>query len=415
MKGRSAAVRYIFVTVVLDVIAMGIIIPVLPSLIREFLQGDTVQAATMYGVFGTVWALMQFVCSPIIGMLSDRFGRRRIILLANFGLGLDYIVMALAPSIGWLFLGRIVSGITGASWTTAGAYIADVTPHDERAKGYGVIGAAWGVGFVLGPALGGVLGGVDPRLPFWAAAAMTLTNAAYGLFLLPESLPPEKRRAFEWKRANPVGSLTLLRSHHELLGLSAVNAIYFLAHQAMPSVFVLYAGYRYGWGPRAVGFTLAVVGVCTAIVQGGFIHKIVKRFGERRALLAGLAFGTMSYLGWAIAPTGWFGLLAIPFGAMMGLYSPSAQGLMSKRVSASEQGQLQGANASIMGITGMIGPSLFTMTFARFIDSNGIQLPGAPYFLGALLCSLAFMLAWRVTRAAAARPEPQLNTQLNAG
>ncbi len=398
VKGRRAAVRFIFITVVLDVIAMGIIIPVLPSLIREFVHGDMVRTSTYYGVFGTVWALMQFFCSPIIGMLSDRFGRRRVILLANFGLGLDYIVMALAPSIGWLFVGRIVSGITGASWTTAGAYIADITEPEHRAKGFGILGAAWGVGFVLGPALGGVLGGVDPRLPFWTAAVLTLANAMYGLFVLPESLPPEKRTAFNWKRANPVGSLTLLRSHHELLGLAAVNAIYFLAHQAFPTVFVLYAGYRYGWGPRAVGLTLAVVGVCTAIVQAGLIHKAVVRFGERRSLVAGLAFGVVSFSVWGFASIGWVGLFAIPFGSMMGLFSPSAQGLMSKRVSASEQGQLQGAAASIMGITGMIGPALFTMTFAAFIDGKGFQLPGAPFFLAAALSTLAMLLAWRVTR-----------------
>jgi len=395
---RGAAVRYIFVTVVLDVIAMGIIIPVLPHLIQDFVHGDTASAATMFGVFGTVWALMQFFCSPIIGMLSDRFGRRRVILLANFGLGLDYIVMALAPSIGWLFVGRVVSGITGASWTTAGAYIADVSKPEERAQGYGVLGAAWGLGFVLGPALGGVLGDVDPRLPFWAAAAMTLLNAAYGLFVLPESLPPEKRRAFAWKRANPIGSLTLLRSHHELFGLATVNAIYFLAHQAMPSVFVLYAAYRYGWGPRAVGLTLAVVGICTSIVQAGLIRRIVAALGERRALLTGLLFGVVSYCIWGFAPTGWIGLAAIPFGAMMGLYGPSAQGIMTRHVSPGEQGQLQGANASIMGITGLIGPALFTQTFAKFIDPSGIHLVGAPFFLAALLTAVAFAMARAVTK-----------------
>lgn len=408
MNVRSAAVRFIFVTVVLDVIAIGIIIPVLPHLIQDLLHGDTASAATMFGVFGTVWALMQFICSPIIGMLSDRFGRRRVILLANFGLGLDYVVMALAPSIGWLFVGRVVSGITGASWTTAGAYIADVSEPEQRAQGYGILGAAWGLGFVLGPALGGVLGGVDPRLPFWAAAAMTLLNAAYGLFVLPESLPPEKRRAFAWKRANPIGSLALLRSHHELFGLATVHAIYFLAHQAMPSVFVLYAAYRYRWGPRAVGLTLAVVGICTSIVQAGLIRRVVARLGERRALLAGLLFGIVSYCIWGLAPTGWIGLAAIPFGAMMGLYGPSAQGIMTRHVSPGEQGQLQGATASIMGITGLIGPALFTQTFAKFIDPSGIHLVGAPFFLAALLTALAFAMAWSVTKrerdlAAAAR------------
>jgi DHA1 family tetracycline resistance protein-like MFS transporter len=398
VSARPAAVRFIFVTVALDVVAMGIIIPVLPHLVKDFVQGDAVRAASWYGVFGTVWALMQFFCSPIIGMLSDRFGRRRVILLANFGLGLDYIVMALAPSMAWLLAGRVISGITGASWTTAGAYIADVTEQDERAQGYGIIGAAWGLGFVLGPALGGVLGGVDIRLPFWAAAAMTLLNACYGLFVLPESLPPEKRRAFEWKRANPVGSLKLLRSHRELLGLASVNAIYFLAHQAMPSVFVLYTAYRYGWGERAVGLLLALVGAFTAVVQAGLVQRVVQRIGAARALLVGLCCGILSFTIWAVSPVGWMGALAVPFGSLMGLYGPSAQTLMTKHVSAGEQGQLQGANASVMGITGLIGPTLFTQVFARFIDDTGVRMSGAAFFLAALLCAAAAAIAWRVTR-----------------
>src|SRR5471030_1096825 len=266
---RQAAVAFIFITVVLDVLAMGIIIPVLPRLIQDFLNGDPARAAIMFGVFGTVWSAMQFFCSPIIGMLSDRFGRRRVILLSNFGLGLDYIVMALAPTLGWLFVGRVISGITGASWTTAGAYIADVTPKEKRAASFGIIGAAWGLGFILGPALGGLLGSTNPRLQFWVAAGMTLVNALYGLLVLPESLPPEKRtKRFDWSKANPVGSLTLLRSHHELFGLATVNFLYFVSHQVLQSVFVLYVGYRYQWSPRAVGLSLALVGIGSVIVQG---------------------------------------------------------------------------------------------------------------------------------------------------
>lgn len=397
MNARPAAVRFIFVTVVLDVVAMGIIIPVLPHLVQDFVQGDTVRAANWFGLFGTAWALMQFVCSPIIGMLSDRFGRRRVILLANFGLGLDYIVMALAPSLGWLFAGRIISGITGASWTTAGAYIADVTPPDKRAQGYGMIGAAWGVGFVLGPALGGILGGIDIRLPFWASAGMTLLNACYGLFVLPESLPPERRRAFDWRRANPMGSLKLLRSHRDLFGLSAVNTIYFLAHQAFPSVFVLYAAYRYAWSERTVGFLLAAVGMCSAVVQMALVQRVVSRIGAGRALLVGLASGAVSFTIWAVAPIGWMGALAVPVGAVMGLYGPSAMALMTKHVGPSEQGQLQGANASIMGITGLIGPTLFTQVFARFIDAEGVRVVGAPFYMAALLSVVAIAIGWRVT------------------
>lgn len=400
MNARPAALRFIFVTVVLDVVAMGIIIPVLPHLLEDFLRGDTARAAVYYGAFGTVWALMQFVCSPIIGMLSDRFGRRRVLLLSNFGLGLDYLVMALAPTIGWLFAGRVVSGITGASWTTAGAYVADVTPREQRAAGFGMLGAAFGLGFVLGPALGGILGEVDIRLPFWAAGAMTLANACWGIFVLPESLPAEGRRPFDWRRANPVGSLTLLRSHPELTGLAVVHFIYFMAHNVMPSVFVLYAAYQFGWGERAVGLTLALVGVATMIVQGALVRRIVPRLGERRALLAGLAFGAVSFAIWGIAPTGAVGLIAIPFGALMGLYGPSAQGLMSHRVEPNEQGQLQGAMSSIMGITGMLAPPLFTQVFARFIRPGAGHLPGAPLVLSAALSLVAMAIAWRVTRPA---------------
>ena len=293
---RQAAITFIFITVVLDVLALGIIIPVLPRLIEDFLHGDTARAAEMFGLFATVWALMQFFCSPIIGMLSDRFGRRRVILLSNFGLGLDYIVMALAPTVGWLFLGRVISGITGASFTTAGAYIADITPKEKRASSYGILGAAWGLGFVLGPALGGILGSVNPRLPFWAAAGMTLLNALYGLLVLPESLPPEKRTPkFVWARANPLGSLKLLRSHHELFGLATVNFLYYLAHQVLQSVIVLYVGYRYDWSARTVGLTLAVIGIGSVIVQGGLVRPVVARIGDRRALFTGLVFGTLGF------------------------------------------------------------------------------------------------------------------------
>ncbi len=397
MTTRRAAVPFIFVTVVLDVIALGIIIPVLPHLIEHFLAGNTARAAQWYGGFVTVAAGMQFVCSPVIGMLSDRFGRRRVILLSNFGLGLDYLVMALAPTLGWLFLGRIISGITGASWTTAGAYIADTTTREKRAAGYGLLGAAFGLGFALGPALGGILGGVNPRLPFWVSGMLTLVNAAWGIFVLPESLPPERRRPFEWKRANPVGSLVLLRSHPELLGLAASGFVYFVAHNVMPAIMVLYAAERYGWGPRNVGLVLALVGVTTMIVQGGLVRRIVPRIGERRALLAGLAFGAASYAIWGLAPNGRLALAAIPFGAMMGLYTPAAQGIMSRRVGTSEQGQLQGANSSVMGIAGMVAPPLFTQVFARAIDRRGPYLPGAPLLLAAALAAAAMAIAAHAT------------------
>jgi DHA1 family tetracycline resistance protein-like MFS transporter len=396
---RRAATAFIFVTVVLDVLAFGVIIPVLPKLVEDFVGGNTARAAQIYGLFGTVWALMQFVCSPILGSLSDRFGRRRVILLSNFGLGLDYIVMALAPNVEWLFAGRVISGITGAAFTTASAYIADVTPPERRAASYGMLGAAFGLGFILGPAVGGVLGGIDPRLPFWGAAALTLINATYGIFILPESLPLERRRPFSWRRANPVGSLRLLRSHPELLGLASVNFIYYLSHQVLASVFVLYASYRYGWEERGIGLILALVGGLNVVVQGGLVRLLVTRLGERRALLAGLFCGAVGFATWGLAPTRGIFLAGMPIFALMGLYGPSAQGLMTRRVSPSQQGELQGANSSVMGITGMIGPGLFSLTFANFIGARAAwHLPGAPFLLAALLMCAGLGLAWKVTR-----------------
>jgi DHA1 family tetracycline resistance protein-like MFS transporter len=335
-----------------------------------------------------------------MGVLSDRFGRRPVILASNFGLGFDYVLMALAPNLGWLFAGRVISGITGASFSAASAYIADVTPPDRRAAGFGMIGAAFGLGFVLGPALGGILGSTNPRLPFWVAAGLTLANACWGVFVLPESLPRERRRAFDWRRANPVGTLRLLGSHRELLGLASVNFLYQLAHQVLPSVFVLYAGYRYAWNERTVGLTLALVGVGSMIVQGVLVRPIVSRFGERRTLLCGLAAGAFGMAAFGLAPTGGWFWSSLPVFAFMGLYGPAAQGIMTRRVDPSQQGHLQGANASILGITGLIGPGVFTVTFATFIGSRAdLHLPGAAFLLASCLLATAIPLALVVTRA----------------
>ena len=400
---RHAAVIFIFITVVLDVLALGIIVPVLPALVVEFLGGDTARAAETYGLFATTWAFMQFVASPVLGSFSDRFGRRPIILLSIAGLGLDYIFMALAPSIGWLFVGRLISGVTSAGFATAAAYIADVTPPDQRAKSFGLIGAAFGLGFVLGPALGGLLGTYSPRLPFWVSAALCLANALYGVFVLPESLPPERRSHFSWARANPVGSLRLLRSHPELFGLASVTFLYYVAHEVLPSTFVLYTGYRYGWNSATVGLTLALVGVCTAIVSGGLVGPIVARIGERRAALTGLAFGAAAFALYGLAPTGSLFLAGIPVMALWGLYGPSSQGIMSKRVSPKEQGQLQGAVMGLRGLSGLISPFIFTFTFATFIGARAdLHLPGAPFLLASLLLVVAFVLAFRVTSRSAA-------------
>ncbi len=396
---QQAAIAFILVTVVLDMLSFGIIIPVLPKLVEEFLGGDTPRAAEIYGLMGTAWALMQFVCSPIQGSLSDRFGRRPIVLLSNFGLGLDFILMALAPTVSWLFVGRVISGIASSSFSTAGAYIADVTAPDKRAAAFGMMGASFGLGFVLGPAVGGLLGAIDPRWPFWGAAATSLLNACYGFFVLPESLPLEKRAPFQWRRANPVGALILLRSHHELFGLATANFLMNLAHAVLPSVAVLYLGYRYGWGPSAVGFTLAGVGICAMIVQGTLVRPITARLGERRTLLIGLLCGATGFAVYGLAPTPFIYCLGIPVMAFWGLAGPSAQVFMTRRVSPSEQGQLQGAIASLMGIAGLLGPTVFTQIFAAFIGPQADwHLPGAPYLLSTLLLLIGAGIAWRATR-----------------
>jgi DHA1 family tetracycline resistance protein-like MFS transporter len=400
---RRAALAFIFVTVVLDVLALGIVIPVLPKLVEQFLGGDTAHAARIVGLFGTVWALMQFVFSPVIGALSDHFGRRFVILAANFGLGLDYVLMALAPDLRWLFAGRLISGITGASFTAAAAYVADVTPPEKRAQGFGLMGAAWGTGFVMGPALGGLLGGIDPRLPFWVAAGLTLVNATYGIFVLPESLAREHRVPFDWRRANPVGSLGFLRAQSGLLGLSCVNFLYWLAHQVLQNVFVLYTGYRYGWGPRTVGLTLALVGICNIAVQATLVQPIVRRLGERTSLMIALAFGAAGYAIYGLAPTGAWFLAGVPVFAGVGLFGPSLQGIMTRRVGPREQGRLQGANTSLVGIAGMLGPGLFTLTFSTFIEAGRRpHFPGAAFVLAAALHLVALVVAVRFARPAPA-------------
>ena len=341
---------------------------------------------------------MQFVFSPVQGMLADRFGRKPIILLSNFGLGLDYVLMALAPTLWWLFAGRIISGICSASISTAYAYVADVTPADERAARFGLIGVAFGAGFVLGPALGGLAGKVDPRLPFWIAAALSLGNGLYGLLILPESLPLDRRTPFAWQRANPVGSLVLLRSHPGLTTLAMVNFLSSLAHASLPTISVLYMMYRYQWDERIVGLTMTGVGLCAMIVQGTLIRPAISRFGERMALIIGLTFGIGGFSLFGLASNGVIFWLGIPVLSLWGLASAASLGLMSGRVGPTEQGQLQGANASLMGVANLVGPSLFTQVFAISIGAGAWHLPGAPYLLAALLLAMALAVAVHATQ-----------------
>lgn len=393
---RQAALGFIFITAILDVLSLGVMIPVLPNLVKAFGGGDTAAAADWNVLFATTWGVMQFLCSPVLGLMSDRFGRRPVILTSIFGLGIDFLFMAFAPSLWWLFVGRIFNGMTAASFSTASAYVADVTTPENRAKGFGLMGAAFGVGFTFGPALGGWLWTFDHRAPFLVCAALALCNWLYGFFVLPESLPRERRQPrFDWKKANPVGSLQLLRRHPGLMGLAGVGFLFQLAHNVLPSVFVLYMGFRYGWGPQTVGLTLMASGVAGIIIQAVVVGPAVKTFGERGALLIGLFSGFVGFMVYALAPTGLLYLCGLPIFAFSGLIQPGLQGLMTRRVAPNEQGQLQGANAALMGVSSIIGPSLFLLPFAFAVRHDAtLHLPGLPVLIAAALMLLATALAW---------------------
>jgi DHA1 family tetracycline resistance protein-like MFS transporter len=397
---RQAALAFIFVTVLIDMLAFGMIIPVLPMLVQSFAGGSAARGAEIYGVFGTAWALMQLIFSPVQGSLSDRFGRRVVILISCTGLGLDFILMALAPNIWWLLLGRVISGIAAASVSTAGAYISDVTPPEKRAASFGIIGASFGVGFVLGPAIGGVLGAISPRLPFWAAAFMALANVCWGLFVLPESLPLDKRVPFSWKNANPMGALRLLGSHPMLAGLARSYFLINLAHVVLPSTAVLYMYYRYDWSTRSVGLMLGGVGVASLVVQGFLVKPAVKLLKERRAIAVGLTFGAAGFAIYGLAPTGPLFWIGVPVMALWGIATPSLQALMTRVVDPTEQGRLQGALASLTGFASLIGPTLFTQIFAASVSthSNFKLTPGAAFLTAAFIVLLAMVLAWRTTQ-----------------
>lgn len=422
LKVRRAAIAFILVTAVLDIIAMGIIIPVLPHLIEEFV-GSNAEAGWINGVFVALWAGMQFICSPIIGSLSDKYGRRPVILISCAGLAIDYVLMAVAPNLWWLAAGRIIAGITSSSFTTVFAYMADITAPEKRARAYGLIGAAFSLGFVLGPVLGGFLGELGPRAPFWFAAALSGVAFLYGLLVLPESLSPEKRMAFSWKRANPIGALMLLKRHAELTGLAVVNFLLYFSHHVFSAVFVLYAGLRYGWGPWQVGLLLALVGVLDMVVQGVLVGPVSKRLGERRTLVIGLFGGTVgiSLMGWS--PTGWAFVAAMLPNALWGLAMPTLQSLMTRRVGEDEQGQLQGANNSVSAIAGVVSPLFFGWIYTQSTGGNfngaalwveswaghglvsrllvgGLHDPGLAFYLAAAVLLAAALISWGVARQA---------------
>ncbi len=415
-SGR-AALTFIFITVLLDIMALGMVSPVLPHLVTELLarshthshllehaahrlSGRTVSmAAVIYGLFNTVFALMQFFFSPVIGSLSDRFGRRPLILASNIGLGLNYALMAWAPTLQWLFIGRLISGITGASFGTASAYIADTTVPEKRPQAFGILAAAFGAGLVLGPALGGVLGEYGARIPFIVAAALSLTNAAYGFLVLPESLPKTLRSNFSWKRANPVGALMLLRRHPELTGLAGVAFLSNLAQVVIPSVVVLYAMHRYGWTTGRVGLTLAAAGVALILVQVLLVGRTVAAIGNRWTLVIGLVFGACGMAVAGLAPNEFVFWAGIPVIALWGMSGAATQTLMTRHVDAAEQGQLQGANASLTGISELVGPSVFTLVFAYFVTPpHPIGEAGAPFLLSSVILVFGAAWAWIATR-----------------
>lgn len=405
---RTAVLAFIFVTAVLDIVAMGIIIPVFPTLIEEF-AGSNAEAGWINGAFVALWAAMQFVASPVIGSLSDRYGRRPVILLSCLGLAADYVLMALAPNLWWLALGRIVAGITSSSFTTVFAYMADITPPEGRARGYGLIGAAFSGGFVLGPLIGGLLGEISPRAPFWFAAGLSGVAFVYGLVVLPESLKPANRMAFSWARANPFGAMRLLASHPELSGLAVVNFLLYFAHHVFSAVFVLYAGYRYGWGAWQVGVLLALVGVLDMGVQGLLVGPAVKRFGDRAVMVFGLFGGAVGIACMGLAPDGLTFTLAMIPNALWGLSMPTLQSLMTQRVSESEQGQLQGANMSVASIAGVVSPLFFGAVYAFTLQPDSwLPYSGASFLIAALVLLAAALIGWGVARRAErdARPVP---------
>ena len=397
---------FILVTLFIDILGIGIIVPILPVLIREFLGGNNAQAAVYYGVIISTYATMQFLCAPVLGALSDRYGRRPVILVSLFGLGIDYLIQGWAPSIGWLFLGRIIAGIMGASITTANAYIADVSTPQTRAQNFGFVGAAFGLGFIFGPVLGGLLGAISLRLPFFVAAGLALVNWLYGFFVLPESLAPEHRSTVSWRKMNPLASLRRLGTYPLVAGLAVAFLFATMAQRGLENVWILYTGFRYGWNLLTNGLTLGLVGVMAVLVQGLLIKPIVARIGERRSIALGLTVSTLAFLAYGLASQGWMVPVIIVCGALAGVALPTIQGLVSGTVLPSEQGKIHAAFTSLTSLTAIFSPLIFTAGLFSFFTSAAapVILPGAPFFLGSLLFLVSLGLLVRLFRRLPATP-----------
>ena len=406
VKTRQAAFSFIFASAMMNSISFGIMIPILPNLIKQLAGGDTASASEWNVLFATTWGLMQFVFGPILGMLSDRYGRRPVLLISIFGLFADFLFMAFAPTLGWLYVGRILNGITAGSFSTANAYVADIIEPEKRARFFGIMGSAFGFGFIIGPTIGGILGEHNLRLPFIAAAGLCLINGLYGLFVLPESLDRALRTPrMVWARANPLSSLIFLRQHGELMGLAAVGFLFQLAQNVLPTIFVLYTGYRYHWTPQILGFTFMASGIAQVLVQMFLVGPVVKRIGERGSVLLGAGFASLGFLVYAVASNGIIYLAAIPLYAMNGFLQPGVMGLMSRRVGPQVQGRLQGVNQSFMGIASIIGPPLYGLTFAWSLRHAGTP-PGLAILIAAAMVAAAFLIALRTARPVVVVAEP---------
>jgi len=396
---RQAALGFIFVTLLIDVTGFGIIIPVMPKLITELQGGGMSEASRIGGLLMFAFSFMQFFCAPILGNLSDQFGRRPVLLAALFGFTIDYLILAFAPNIVWLFVGRILAGITGASFTTASAYIADISPPEKRAQNFGMIGVAFGVGFIIGPVIGGVLGHFGSRWPFFASAAITFLNFLYGYFILPESLKKENRRNFEWKRASPWGSLLQLRKFPVIGGLVFSFFFIYIAAFAVQGTWTFFTMEQFKWDEMMVGYSLGVVGLLVAIVQGGLIRVIIPKIGQKKSVYLGLAFYSLGLLLFAFATQSWMMFVfLIPY-CLGGIAGPAIQGIISSEVPANQQGELQGGLTSLISVTSIIGPPLMTNIFAGFTSKDAIiYFPGAPFLLGAILMVVSLILAMRTLK-----------------
>lgn len=392
---RKAAMSFIFITLLIDVTGLGLIIPVMPKLIESLIDGNISDASRWGGWLTFAYAIMQFVFAPIVGSLSDRYGRRPVLLISLLGFGIDYLFLAFAPTIWWLFVGRVVAGITGASFTTAAAYIADISTNENRTQNFGMIGAAFGLGFIIGPVIGGLLGSFGPRVPFLVAAGLSLLNTLYGYFILPESLPKQNRRSFSWKRANPFGSLIHLRKYEGIAGLTGALILIYIAGHAIHSNWTFYTIEKFNWDEKLIGASLGVIGFMMALVQGGLIRYINPRLGNKKSIYVGLSFYTLGLLLFAFSTQSWM-LFAfmVPY-CMGGIAGPALQAVISSQVPLNEQGILQGALTSLMSATSIIGPPIMTNLFAYFTKPSApVHFAGAPFMLGAILMLASTIIAY---------------------